>query len=166
MAKKQISIRLEATTLDRIASFSEGAGITRGAAIEALLIEALEASDKATQAPESPDNGNYEQAPTDGGSGPYTAPHGPTQAPDEARAVIDVLRESNADLRATVSTLTAQLAVKDGQIRAAHDIADHAQALHAMETQRLLGDGGGEISADTAEGMTWRQRLGFWIAGR
>lgn len=162
MAKKQLSIRLEVDTLERITAFSEGAGLTRGAAIEALLIEALKASDEATQAHTSPDKGNREQTPTDGGSGPYTAPHGPTQAPDEARAVIDVLRESNADLRATVSTLTAQLAVKDEQIRAAHDLAGHAQTLHAMDTQRLIGDGG-EIVA--AEGMTWRQKLGRWIAG-
>lgn len=163
MAKKQLSIRLETTTLDRIAAFSEGAGITRGAAIEALLIEALEASDKAVQDPVSSDNANDGQIPIDGDSGPNTAPHGPTRAPDEARAVIEVLRESNADLRATVSTLTAQLATKDEQIRAAHDIANHAQTLHAMDTQRLLGDGG-EVAA--TEGMTWRKRLGFWIAGK
>lgn len=166
MAKKQLSIRLEATTLDRIAAFSEGEGITRGAAIEALLIEALEASERATRGPVSAECAEDGQTPIDGDSGPRMASHGPTQGAENLRAVMEVLRESNADLRATVSTLTAQLAVKDGQIRAAHDIADHAQALHAMETQRLLGDGGGEISADTAEGMTWRQRIGRWIAGR
>ena len=61
--------------------------------------------------------------------------------PTDLRAVCDVLRASNADLRAEVSRLWAQLATKDEQIHAAHDLADQAHRLHAAEVTRALPEG-------------------------
>lgn len=110
MAKKQLGIRLETGTIAALDGYAEAHGISRTEAVE-RAVEALT-----------------------GAQGPQVE-----KAPGtDMRAVCDVLRESNADLRKTVSTLTAQLAVKDEQIRQAHDLADHSQRLHMAEVQRSL----------------------------
>ena len=73
--------------------------------------------------------------------------------------VLAVLRESNADLRMTVSTLTAQLAVKDAQISTLTSLADHAQQLHAMSTTKALAPA-------EAERVTLGERWRRWWSGR
>lgn len=73
--------------------------------------------------------------------------------------VLAVLRESNADLRMTVSTLTAQLAVKDDQISTLTSLADHAQQLHAMSTTKALAPA-------EAERVTLGERWRRWWSGR
>lgn len=73
--------------------------------------------------------------------------------------VLVVLRESNADLRMTVSTLTAQLAVKDDQISTLTSLADHAQQLHAMSTTKALAPA-------EAERVTLGERWRRWWSGR
>lgn len=73
--------------------------------------------------------------------------------------VLAVLRESNADLRMTVSTLTAQLAVKDDQISTLTSLADHAQQLHALTSTKALA------SAE-AERVTLGERWRRWWSGR
>lgn len=73
--------------------------------------------------------------------------------------VLAVLRESNADLRMTVSTLTAQLAVKDDQISTLTSLADHAQQLHAMTSTKALAPA-------EAERVTLGERWRRWWSGR
>lgn len=73
--------------------------------------------------------------------------------------VLVVLRESNADLRMTVSTLTAQLAVKDDQISTLTSLADHAQQLHAMTSTKALAPA-------EAERVTLGERWRRWWSGR
>lgn len=122
MAKRQLGIRLEAETIEALDGYAEANGISRTEAVERAVTTLT-------------------------GSGGQQAGEAPY--PD-LRAVCDVLRASNADLRAIVSTLTAQLAEKDKQIEAAHGLADHAQRLHAAEVQKAL----------PAEGQT----RGGWIS--
>ena len=73
--------------------------------------------------------------------------------------VLAVLRESNADLRMTVSTLTAQLAVKDDQISTLTSLADHAQQLHALTSTKALAPA-------EAERVTLGERWRRWWSGR
>lgn len=73
--------------------------------------------------------------------------------------VLAVLRESNADLRMTVSTLTAQLAVKDDQISTLTSLADHAQQLHALTSTKALAPA-------EAERVTLGERWRRWRSGR
>ena len=73
--------------------------------------------------------------------------------------VLAVLRESNADLRMTVSTLTAQLAVKDDQISTLTSLADHAQQLHALTSTKALAPA-------EAERVTFGERWRRWWSGR
>ena len=73
--------------------------------------------------------------------------------------VLAVLRESNADLRMTVSTLTAQLAVKDDQISTLTSLADHAQQLHALTSTKALAPA-------EAERVTLGERWRRWGSGR
>lgn len=73
--------------------------------------------------------------------------------------VLAVMRESNADLRMTVSTLTAQLAVKDDQISTLTSLADHAQQLHALTSTKALAPA-------EAERVTLGERWRRWWSGR
>ena len=73
--------------------------------------------------------------------------------------VLAVLKESNADLRMTVSTLTSQLAVKDEQITSLTGLADHAQQLHAMAETKALAPA-------EAERVTLGERWRRWWSGR
>lgn len=73
--------------------------------------------------------------------------------------MLAVLRESNADLRMTVSTLTAQLAVKDDQISTLTSLADHAQQLHALTSTKALAPA-------EAERVTLGERWRRWWSGR
>lgn len=122
MAKVHKSYRIEAGTVADVEAYARDVGISNSEAVERLIRAGLDA-----------------------GSGPTEAPHGGDDAPGtDLRAVCDVLRQSNADLRQTVSTLVAQLAVKDEQIQRAHDLADHSQRLHMAEVQRALPPEGGK----------------------
>lgn len=143
MARAQFSARVEASTLEALDAYAQAHGMTRTAALEALLEAAL-----------GGDHGAGE-ADREGG-----------QAGD-LRAVCDVLRQSNADLRATVSTLTAQLAEKDGQIAQALTLADHAQALQAAQArEKLLAAAEAvDVRQDGEERKGWRARLARWIGG-
>lgn len=129
MAKAHINTRLEASTLEAVEAYAQAHGMTRTAALESLIMAGLEAGgptggadQRATEAAQEADR---EEVP-----------------PTDLRAVCDVLRASNADLRAEVSRLWAQLATKDEQLHAAHDLADQAHRLHAAEVTRTLPAGG------------------------
>lgn len=115
MAKKQVGIRLEADTITALDSYAEAHGINRTEAIE-RAVAALTG--------------------TEGQQGTET------QATD-LRAVCDVLRASNADLRAEVARLWAQMGEKDRQIERAHELAEQSHRLHAAEVTRSLPPEGG-----------------------
>lgn len=71
------------------------------------------------------------------------APAAPARNEEEP-SLVAALREHNESLRAQVATLTAQLEVKDEQIRSAHALADQAQRLHAAQEVKLLEDKDGK----------------------
>lgn len=131
MAKQSITVRLEAERVGVLDSWAEAHDMTRTEAVDAAIKSLTEADQ---DAPEGADGAGRAE----------------THA-DDLRAVCEVLRGSNADLRAEVSRLWAQLTEKDAQIRSLTGIADHAQQLHAAEVTRALPSEG--------EGRTWRQKL-------
>lgn len=143
MAKVHKSYRIEAGTVAEVEAYAHEAGVSNSEAVERLLRAGLDA-------------GQEDQA---GGRGA------------DLQGVCDVLRQSNADLRQTVSTLVAQLAVKDEQTRRLADIADHAQALQAAQAQTQLLEAAGAVDAqqgieqDGTRRQGWRARLARWIAG-
>ena len=124
MPKVHKTFRMGPESVELLEAYARDAGISNSEAME-RLIRAGTAQD-----------GPKDAAPTDGADSGTT---------ERLQAVVDVLRESNSDLRQTVSTLTMQLSVKDEQIAAinaqiaqAHDLANQAQQLHAIDKQRAL----------------------------
>jgi len=138
--RKHVTIRIDGEVLDALDAWAKGRGMTRTAALERLVMDGMSATSEGAS-----DGGET------GGKAPEDEERVETHS-DELRAVIDVLRASNADLRAEVSRLWSQLATKDEQIRAAQSLADHAQQLHAAEVTRAL-------PAEGEETKTLRQRL-------
>lgn len=126
---QQITLRLDAETVQLLESWASENGMTRAEAARFAILALTEPNQGDTDVTE--DNERAE-----------------TQA-DDLRGVCEVLRASNTDLRAEVSRLWAQLATKDEQIQSLTGLANHAQQLHAAEVTRAL----------PPEGRTWRQRL-------
>lgn len=124
--KKHVTIRVDSEVLEALDAWAEVHGMTRTAALERLVMDGMNVSNE----------GPSEDAET-GGKAPEDAERVKTHTED-LRAVCEVLRSSNADLRAEVSRLWSQLATKDEQIRTAQGLADHAQQLHAAEVTRAL----------------------------
>lgn len=144
--KKHVTIRIDSDVLSTLDAWAKGHGVSRTAALERLVVDGI-GTDK-EDPPEGPER------PTEGRQdGERAETH-----TEDLRAVCEVLRASNADLRADVSRLWSQLATKDEQIRTLTGIADHAQQLHAAEVTRAL-------PAEGMETKTLRQRLGA-IFGR
>lgn len=144
MAKRQISIRVSADVLERVEAYASDAGVTRAAAIERLLVAGLERDLLVTERDTDCD----------------TRDTGRDQSvTDNSGELLAVLRESNVDLRMTVSTLTAQLAVKDEQIASLTGLADHAQRLHAMSETKALAPA-------EADRLTFGERWRRWWSGR
>lgn len=111
-------MRLPGALVDALDRYAADRGMTRTAAVEHIITDALRTSEDPTEGTERA-----------GGTKAHN---------DELRAVVEVLRASNAGLREQVSHLYDQIRVKDKQIATAHDLADHAQALHMAEVQRAL----------------------------
>lgn len=143
MAKVHKSYRLDEDTLARVTSWAEEHGITTTQAMEQLLAAGLDAQD-------GEERQEQEQADAD------------TRA---------MLGEHIRDLRATVSTLTAQIGEKDEQIRRLTDLADHAQVLQAAQVRGQLMDAAEAMDVahdgtqDETQRTGWRMRLARWIAG-
>lgn len=151
MAKVHKTIRLEEEQLSRVTEWGEANGAKNSTEAIVMLLERALSGDAVR-----PD-----QTPTEAASGDSGTEH----AGADYRAVIDVLRASNADLRATVSTLTAQLVTKDEQIRHAHELTDQAQRLHMAEVARAL-PAEGESSESSTGRSTLRERLSRIFGGR
>ena len=144
MARVHKSYRLDEETVARVTSWAEERGVTITQAMEQLLAAGLDAQD-----------GEQEQA--------------QATADAEMRAM---LGEHIRDLRATVSTLTAQVSEKDVQIRRLTDLADHAQALQAAQVRGQLMEAAEAVDVahvgtqDETQRPGWRVKLARWIAGR
>lgn len=169
MAKRHITARIEEGTAAALDRWAEAHGTGRSEAVERLLLAGMGAPQEAPGGRESAAVDVMDQTPTEGKAGPSAAPQGASGATVEAEALretIDVLRASNTGLRATVSTLTAQLDVKDRQISRLADIADHAQALQAAQARTQLLEAAGAVDAqEGTQRQGWRARLARWIAG-
>lgn len=113
MAKQSTSVRLEESTIEALDAYAQDHGITRTAAIEALIRAGLQQDENASQ--------NVSQGIT-----------------DVLRQANADLRAALLDTRGVVATLTAQLAAKDEQIAAAHTLIDQAHRLHMAEVTRAL----------------------------
>lgn len=124
--RKHVTIRIDGEVLDALDAWANSRGMTRTAALERLVMDGMSATTEGTS-----------DATETGEKAPESQEREETHT-DELRAVIDVLRASNADLRAEVSRLWSQLATKDEQINSLTGLADHAQKLHAAEVTRAL----------------------------
>lgn len=154
MATVHKGYRLDVGLVERLDAWAEAHGMTQAEAVRRLLEAGLEDGGEGQEGQEA-------EGQEDAGS--------PTPTADaDTRAM---LGEHIRDLRATISTLTAQVAEKDAQIRRLADIADHAQALQAAHAQTQLLEAAG--AADVQQGVEqegtqrqgWRSRLARWIAG-
>lgn len=127
MARQQISVRIDAEVLARVEAFAADAGIKRATAVERLVVAGLDGQQHHQQVndAESADKSDVD--------------------------VVAVLRESNADMRAEISKLWAQ-------IDKLTDVADHAQQLHAMSTTKSLAPA-------EAERVTLGERWRRWWHG-
>ena len=138
MAATHRSYRMDDALLSRLRAWAEDHGTTEADALRRLLAAALDAEEQA---------GDAEEA----GEGRGAAD------PD----TLAMLGEHIRDLRATISTLTAQLREKDDQLARALTLADHAQALQAAHAQTQLIE-----ASDLAKAAPgWRLRLARWIGG-
>lgn len=154
MATVHKGYRLDVELVERLDAWAEAHGMTQAEAVRALLAAGLEDAEPSQEGEEAEGR--------EGGGAPT-----PT-ADADIRAM---LGEHIRDLRATVSTLTAQVAEKDAQIRRLADIADHAQALQAAHVQTQLLEAAEAV--DVQQGVEqegtqrqgWRARLARWIAG-
>lgn len=151
MATVHKGYRLDVELVERLDAWAESHGMTQAEAVRTLLAAGLEDAGEGQE-----DKGLEGEEP-------------PTPTADaDTRAM---LGEHIRDLRATISTLTAQVAEKDAQIHRLADIADHAQALQAAHAQKQLLEAAGAV--DVQQGVEqegtqrqgWRARLARWIAG-
>lgn len=134
MGKRHITIRINEDVADALDRRAGDDGASRSEVVERLLRASL---CDATEAPQEADSGQG----------------GPSAHDDGERAVVEVLRASNADLRAEVSRLWAQMAEKDRQIQEAHELADQAHRLHAAEVSRALPESKGRGFAERVAAM-------------
>lgn len=161
MATVHKGYRLDVELVDRLDAWAEAHGMTQAEAVRKLLAAALE--DTGEGAARSTHTPGEER---EGGTGAAT-----TQPPTADADTRAMLGEHIRDLRATVATLTAQVAEKDAQIHRLADIADHAQALQAAHARTQLLEAAGTV--DVQQGVEqegtqrqgWRTRLARWIAG-
>lgn len=114
-------MRLPESLLAEVDAYADDNGVTRTSAVETLVRMGLEAAEDPTE-----------------GTKRKPAPDAPQ--PD-LRAVLEVLRESNADLRRHASQLYAQLDAKDKQIASLQTIVNQSQQLEM-----------GRLAAATSEG--------------
>lgn len=167
MATVHKGYRLDVELVERLDAWAEAHGMTQAEAVRKLLASALEDTSEdhekeATRSARTQGQGG------DGANLPNWEVDGATAADADTRAM---LGEHIRDLRATISTLTAQVSEKDAQIRRLADIADHAQALQAAQAQTQLLEAAGAV--DVQQGVEregtqrqgWRARLARWIAG-
>lgn len=107
--RKPVNMRLPEELIGRVESYAGENGITRTSAVERLVAIGLETVEK-------PDVEPVNKSVTD-------------DVQKEHKGVIDVLRESNADLRRHASQLYMQLSAKDEQIRTLQLIVNQSQQL-------------------------------------
>lgn len=122
--RKPVNMRLPEELVGRVERYAGENGITRTSAVERLVTIGLDTVDK-------PDAGPVNESVTDG-------------AHAEHKAVIDVLRESNADLRRHTSYLYKQLVEKDEQIRTLQLIVNQSQQLEMGRLAASTKDGSPE----------------------
>lgn len=120
--RKPINMRLPEELVESVDTYARDHQTSRTSAIETLVQMGL---DDVMTAQDGRKDGEGTNAPR-----------------EEYAAVLEVLKASNADLRATVSTLTAQLATKDAQISQAMELTDQSHRLQMAATTRALTDGG------------------------
>ena len=167
MATVHKGYRLDVELVERLDAWAEAHGMTQAEAVRKLLASALEDTSEdhekeATRSARTQGQGG------DGANLPNWEVDDATTADADTRAM---LGEHIRDLRATVATLTAQVAEKDAQIHRLADIADHAQALQAAHARTQLLEAAGTV--DVQQGVEregtqrqgWRARLARWIAG-
>lgn len=117
-------MRLPEELIGRVERYAGRENITRTSAVERLVTIGLEAVEK-------PEAEAVNARATD-------------EPQAEHKAVLDVLRESNADLRKHASQLYAQLGAKDEQIRTLQLIVNQSQQLEMGRLAASTRDGSPE----------------------
>lgn len=108
-SRKPVNMRLPGPLVEALDRYAADRGMTRTSAVEAIVTDAIQAAEKPAEA--------TEQA-------------GGTNVPGvDYKAIVEVLKESNADMRRHASELYAQLASKDRQIDALQVIVNQSQQI-------------------------------------
>lgn len=172
MATVHKGYRLDVELVGRLDAWAEAHGMTQAEAVRTLLAAGLEDAGGGQEEEGARSTHAQGQGQGSGANLPNWQGKGATTADADARAM---LGEHIRDLQAAISTLTAQVAEKDAQIRRLSDIADHAQALQAAQAQTQLLEVAGavDVQQDVQQGVEregtqrqgWRARLARWIAG-
>lgn len=134
--------RLDEGLVERLDAWAEAHGMTQAEAVRSLLARAMDE-----------DGAEREEDTT-------TADELRAEAWREQRAM---LGEHIRDLRANVSTLTAQVAEKDRQIARLQDIAEHSQILQAAHVAGEL-QGAGDVPQDGTQTEAQPRGLWAWLA--
>lgn len=151
---------IEAELAEAVSAYADSHGMKPSAAACVILRAGLDAmtmpTEEVSQASESASEAVSEE-------------NRPDAQQDDSRAVVELLRASNIDLRNHVSTLTKQLETTSGQLTAALEqnaglllVTGQAQALQAAEASRASE----QTELATVSRLTWRERLARWIQGR
>lgn len=133
MASVHKGYRLDVTLVSRIDEWAEAHNMSHTDAVRALLASALDTYDDEREREEYKQTTNFE------------------------------LRGNVEDLRRSVETLTAQLEVKDEQIRRLAEIAEHSQLLTAAHIAKGLPEA--TTGPERPSGGFW-EWLRLKIAGR
>lgn len=146
MAKVHRSYRLEGETVEKVTAWAEGHGMTVTQAMEELLTRALES-----------DTAEGEEREED------------TARAEEWQEQKRMLGEHVRDLRANISTLTAQLAEKDRQIAGMLETVEHSQMLTAAHVAGALQistahDGTQNEAQGEAQANTQPRGIWAWLA--
>lgn len=119
--RRPVNLRLPGALVDALDRYAADHGMTRTAAVESIITDALRTSEDPTE-------------------GTERKPAPDVHQPDY-RAVLEVLRQSNSDLRRHTSEIYAQLAAKDRQIESLQVVISQSQQLEM-----------GRLAAATSEG--------------
>ena len=163
MAKVHRSYRLDEDTVRRVSEWAEANGVTTTQAMETLLEAALgagEATEKDVGA-DAADTTATRTAEAEGVDELLRRVDTLTAQAETWREQRTMLGEHVRDLRATVSTLTAQVAEKDRQIERLQDITDHAQMLQAAHVAGAL-QAPAAHDGTQKEAQTDAQPKGLW----
>lgn len=147
VAKLHKSYRLEAEIVERMEAWADEHGMTITQGVETLLTRAMDEDRAATD--------------TDGMRRELNSLRAQADTWHEQKAILgDNLR----DLRATVSTLTAQVNEKDKQIERLQDTVEHSQILQAAHVAGAIQQSSTDVPQEDTQPDAQPRGVWAWLA--